>query len=93
MSSAYLPFFLKLAATAKFCGPGSLNLIPYPCHVCSCSLRVQDRIGCHPIRKKCLETNPAARTAGYWTTRHKTLHQAMSLLVLCSSLHPGSHRT
>ncbi|THV74324.1 hypothetical protein D6D29_08941 [Aureobasidium pullulans] len=31
-----------LAAAAKFCGPGSLNLIPYPCHVCSCSLRVQD---------------------------------------------------
>ncbi|KAL2025547.1 hypothetical protein VTO58DRAFT_103773 [Aureobasidium pullulans] len=41
MSSAYLPFFLKLAAAAKFCGPGSLNLIPYPCHVCSCSLHVQ----------------------------------------------------
>ncbi|THY36057.1 hypothetical protein D6C99_10182 [Aureobasidium pullulans] len=29
------------------------------------------RIGCHPIRKKCLETKPAARTAGYWTTRHE----------------------
>ncbi|THW15708.1 hypothetical protein D6D23_08860 [Aureobasidium pullulans] len=82
-----------LAAAAKFCGPGSLNLIPYPCHVCSCSLRVQDvgsgaiPFGRNVWRRSQLPEQPDTGPLGM-----KTLHQTMSLLVLCSSLHPGSHR-
>ncbi|THX75767.1 hypothetical protein D6D05_06386 [Aureobasidium pullulans] len=50
------------------------------------------RIGCHPFGRNVWRRSQLPEQPDTGPLGMKTLHQTISLLVLCSSLHPGSHR-